>query len=247
MRAWTLGLLLGLSVLGADAYAEQRLVSLNRCHDVWLAQWLPERFTLLTSDVHGGRLERIISLKPDYVLHNQFARKSLIEGLKRHHIATVMLPQPNSWQQWQSDLIELGKALAVETELRQWQVQQQQSLLQASKQLPQQLMILMPNQYTWASDSWVASLLRQFERELLTPIGSGQIGQLSLETILNMDPNLLILEGFSQDYARANDWRWHSLVRTWIEQRKVHLVTGPIASCPATQAVKYIRAMGAAS
>ncbi|RUO37909.1 hypothetical protein CWE22_11780 [Pseudidiomarina aestuarii] len=224
-----------------------RVLSLNACYDDWLPQLLETKDTVIPSANHGNRLESIIRAQPDVIVHNNFISAVLLRALQRSAtdfgFRLVAVKHPQSWQEWQEQGDAVGLALQRETTVQRWFALQQEQLTQAGKRLPRSVTILMPNYYMWAADSWVADLLAQVNVELVTPIQTGQLGQVGLASLLRLNTEHLVLEGFSEHYARGQDWMHHRALRQWSSERQTSSIAGDIAGCPATRAIHYLEAM----
>lgn len=224
-----------------------RVLSLNSCYDDWLPQLLEPEDTVIPTSEHGNRLESIIRAQPDVVVHNNFISALLLRALQRaatdYGFRLVAVQHPQSWQEWQEQSDTIGPALQREATVKQWFALQQQQLAQAGELLPRTVAILMPNYFMWAADSWTADLLAQVKVELITPIHSGQLGQVGLAAVLRLETEHLVLEGFSEHYSRGQDWLHHKALRQWSSERQTSSIVGEIAGCPATQAIDYLEAI----
>lgn len=224
-----------------NSMASTRLVSLNPCFDDWVPAWLPADWQFIASTNHGNRLERILSLEPDLILYGTYTNARLIHELSQK-TRLVLVKEPNSWQQWRQSLDAMATHLALETEVAEWLEQQEKALRQLPK-LDGSVMILMPNQYIWGGQSFSVDLLRQMGLEVMVLNEQLTLQQLSLEQVIDMNPNYLVLDGFSSSYARANEWLWHNALRPWLAERRVAQIPIELSGCPAQRAVDYARAV----
>lgn len=224
----------------APLQAGPKVVSLNPCYDAWLPQWLPADWQVLPTTEHHQRLETIISWQPDWVIAGSFSSPRLRAQLQSH-AEVVVVQQPLRWQQWQQQLQQLGDALGLQQPLQQWASEQQQQLMQL-RGTPERWLLLMPNFYSWGQQSWQADVLAQLDIELLHP-DAVVIRQLRLEQLLRLQPDRVILEGFSERYSRGQDWLVHQAFLQFLATREVQTVSADIASCPAVRVVDYVKAM----
>lgn len=238
---WFLRAVILLLVLAAmPALAQQRLVSLNPCYDEWLPQWLPASWDIIPTPAHKNRLETIIGLRPTVVVAGSFTDQRLLSALQEFS-KVIVIQQPSNWGQWRDEVLRAAQLLDQHDTAQQWLMQQQQQLIATAADYPRSVLFVMPNQYTWGPDSWAGNLLRAYQIPLVTPLKDGQLGQLNLEQLLSLDPDRVVVEGFSEDYARAQDWLWHSAVRDWLKGRELSFVTPEVAGCPAVKAVDYLQ------
>ncbi len=226
-------------LVAAPVLAQQRVVSLNPCYDDWLALWLPASSEVLPSTVHQNRLETIVALKPGVVVAGSFTDHRLLKALQEF-TEIIVIRQPSDWTQWQQEVLNAGASLGQQDAARQWLAQQRQDLLEVAAGSRQSVLFVMPNQYTWGPDSWIANLLSDHQIPFITPLSGGQLGQMAIEQLLTLTPDRVVLEGFSDEYARAQDWLWHSAVSDWLTERQLSVVAPELAGCPAVKAVDYL-------
>lgn len=237
MKWWLLLLL----VVSSNCLAGTRVVSLNRCYDHWLSELLPANWQLVATTVHGNRLETLIALQADYIIASSFTDPRLLQQLST--VSTVhVLQQPNDYSQWQYEVRRLGQQLQLSAATEQWLQRQHAELMQLSSSLSE-VLIIMPNYYTWAHDSWVANLLKSLDINLVSPVQQGQVGQLRLEQLIQLSAERVVFEGFSDAYSRGQDWRYHPAVQRWLEPRRVTSISAAVAACPAINAVAYLQQM----
>lgn len=231
--------MLFVGLITASPALAQRLVSLNPCFDDWVPQWLPETWEFIPSINHGNRLERVLRTNPDIVLYGTYTNQRLVSQLS---VATraVLVEEPNTWAQWQQTLHDIGTDLQLEHVLQSWERQQRRQLAQLPK-LTESILVIMPNQYSWGGQSFIVNMLRANDISVLVADESHQLVQISLEQLIQLKPDRVVLDGFSNDYARANEWLWHSALKPWLAARHVIQVPSTVSSCPAQRAVEYMK------
>ncbi|MBR9908651.1 MAG: ABC transporter substrate-binding protein [Gammaproteobacteria bacterium] len=237
MTPWRVSILVLLLFVGANVQASTRIVSLNPCFDEWVPQWLPSTHEFIASDQHGNRLERLLALQPDVILYGTYTNRRLIAELKKTTIA-IEVAEPNTWQQWQETLVDLGRQLHLDSELAQWAKQQQQQLRDVTVS-NQSILFVMPNQYSWGEHSFAVNLLRSFGARTLVTETQTTIHQVTLEQLIHTQPERVVLDGFSGHYARANEWLWHNALQPWLAKRQLRHIPTPVSGCPAQQAVGF--------
>ncbi|MDX1706243.1 ABC transporter substrate-binding protein [Pseudidiomarina sp.] len=237
---WYARALMLLLIFAAMPVLAQRIVVLNPCYDEWLPQWLPASWQIIPSDAHKNRLETITGLRPTVVVAGSFTDHRLLTAL-REFSKIIVIQQPSDLAQWHDEVLRAAQLLDQQQAAQQWLGRQQQQLNEAAANHPQSVLIIMPNQFTWGPDSWTGNLLRAYQIPLVTPLERGQLGQLNLEQLLGLTPERVVVEGFSEDYARAQDWLWHSAVSHWLKGRELSFVAPEVAGCPAVKAVDYLQ------
>ncbi|WP_417691300.1 hypothetical protein [Pseudidiomarina sp.] len=218
------------------------IVSLNPCFDDWLPQWVDEQSQVVPTTAHGQRLEAIIQQQPDVVLTGSFVNRSLRLALETR-VELVTVPYVTTRAEWHKALDDLAIQLQQKQELQKWRDAQQRQLQGFDLANLGNVLVLMPNAYTWGQNSWVAELIQSHNGQLSPLMGTGQLVRLSLEEVLLSTPDTVILEGFSLDYARAHDWLWHRAVQDWLTERRVLEVSGDIAGCSDIRAVDYLQSL----
>jgi ABC-type Fe3+-hydroxamate transport system substrate-binding protein len=219
--------------------ATPRVASLNLCYDSWLATVLPTDWQVIPTTVHGNRLEALIELQADFIIAGSFTDARLLQQLARISSLHV-IQQPNDFAEWQTEVRRFGHFIGHSERSEQWLQQQQTDLQDLSAKL-QEVLIIMPNYYTWAQDSWVAQLLSRFSVTLVSPYQRGYLGQLRLEQLLALSAQRVVFEGFSYNYSRGQDWLYHPAVQRWLTDRDVGSIAAATASCPAVNAVDYLQ------
>ncbi|MDN7128137.1 hypothetical protein [Pseudidiomarina terrestris] len=223
-----------------SAHAGQRVVSINPCFDDWLPQWLAPAWQVVPSTEHGNRLEQIVALKPDYVVAGSFVGRQLRLALQER-VQLTTVPYVADWSAWREAVLQLGLELEQKYQAEQWLARQEAALASYDLRSLGNTLILMPNGFTWGGQSWIYQLLQQHQLQLSPLSGSGDLVRLNLEQVLQSEPDTVILEGFSTEYARAQDWLWHDGLQDWLIQRRVIEVDGQVASCAATRALDYLQ------
>ena len=232
-------------------HADERWVSLNQCVDQLLQRWAPEQLAGITylsgADIdkatHNGTLESVLALKPDRVVATQFSDAKLVARL-RDYVPVTVLPQPQSWsayQQWLAQLAELG----LTEQVVQHQHETEKALTRLAQQ-PQDVVMVMPNQWSWGRNTWATALIERLNwRNQTATLGSGLVA-LQLEQLIQWQPDRVILEGFSgQTFALANQWQRHPLMQRWLGQQRVMVIDSATAACPVVNIGNYLERLGA--
>lgn len=223
--------------MGSTA-AAQRLVSLNPCFDDWVPQWLPATWEFIPSTDHGNRLERVLRASPDVVLYGTYTNPRLVSQLTASTHA-VLVAEPNTWAQWQETLQNVGAELDLEQPLQRWRLQQQSELAKLPS-LSKSVLVIMPNQYSWGGESFIVNMLRANDLRVMVASESDQLVQLNLEQLIQLQPDRVVLDGFTHNYARANEWLWHNALTPWLAEREVAQITSTVSGCPAQRAADYL-------
>lgn len=224
----------------ATATDKQRLVSINPCFDNWLPQWVDDSWQVVPSTAHGNRLEQIIALAPDRVVVSSFVGRQLRLALQEHSQVTTM-PYVADWQDWRAAVLDLGTQLGQRHHAEVWLTEQEHVLRELDLKELGETLVLMPNGFTWGQQSWIYQLLARQGVHLSALSGKSDLVRLNLEEVLQSNPDTIILEGFSDRYARAHDWLWHDGLQDWLVQRRVIEVDGNVSSCADSRAAEYLQ------
>ena len=254
-RYWLLALLLVVTTDTSIAQ-QQRWVSLNQCVDQLLLRWAPQQLVGITYlsagepllkttaahvTAHNGTLESILALQPSRVIATAFTDPRLVKQL-REYTQVTRLAQPQSWadyKRWRQQLIELGLEEQVSQHAAKTRVQ-----LARLKSQPQQVVFVMPNQWSWGEGSWADTLINQAGWQNLSAAEGSGLVALQLEQLLQWQPDTVILEGFSENsFALANNWRHHPLLKQWLQQQRVTVIDSGKAACPVVNIGLYLDAL----
>lgn len=248
-------LVLLLAVITAPQAAEPRWVSLNQCIDQLLLRWAPDKLvgaTYLSQsavaqssypaiNTHNGSLESILALQPTRVIATEFNRPDLVHQL-RQYVPVTVLPQPQTWQdyqRWTQTLSDIG----LTNEVAQHVSRMRSQFARLSGQ-SKAVVFVMPNQWSWGANSWADTLIQRLGWHNLTAeLGQGLVA-LDLERLILMQPERVVLEGFSDhSFALANSWRHHPLLQQWLQQQQVVTIDSQTAACPVVNIGAYLNVL----
>ncbi|RUO57326.1 ABC transporter substrate-binding protein [Pseudidiomarina insulisalsae] len=218
------------------------LLSLNPCLDDWLPQWVVSPWQVIGTEQHGQRLEAMVAMQPELVVSGSFVNRQLRLALQAHTDLHT-LPYTQTYTDWQQAVQQLAARLGQSRQGQAWLNAQAAELSAFDLTALGEILVVMPNAYTWGQDSWIANLLTRQGGELSSLMGAGELVRLSIEELISSQPDTVILEGFSADYARAHDWLWHDAVQDWLAQRRHFNVDGAVAGCSDVRAVEYLQAL----
>ena len=248
-------------LVSTPASAQERIASLNLCMDQILLEWVaPERIvsvTWLSGEAHYQRTplpgnlylnraqaEELLPLKPDLVLTGQYGAQRASQRLEQLGFRVVRIPDAYNLEQLQQQLTSLQQALGEIPELRQQQ-RELQALLQqapdASTGNPGAL-ILSANNITYGDGMLEHELLtRAGFTNLAAQQGIQQLGRVSLEQVIDAQPQLLVFYGGAQDFAIAHLAERHPVLREYIEAGRVYRLPQELGFCPALAAVDVLQ------
>lgn len=222
----------------ANAQAQWRVASLNPCFDQWVPQWLPAEHDFITSIEHANRLEKLLAWQPDIVLYGSYTNRRLVAELKKTTVA-IEVEEPTTWQHWQQVLLDLGRQLAMTEQLNHWATNQENRITQIPI-TKKSLFLVMPNQYSWGGQSFAVDMLRHFGAQVVVTNEQTVFHQVQLEQLIQLQPQRVVLDGFSYNYARAQEWLWHNALKPWLAKRQLRQLPTEVSGCPAQQAERYV-------
>ncbi|OIN01658.1 hypothetical protein BFR57_06165 [Idiomarina sp. MD25a] len=239
-------------IFSVSAEASSRWVSLNQCLDYLLTDWAPEQVVGITGldealitpkhRAHFGRLESILRLQPDRVFATEYNNPKLIR-LLRQYTEVEVLPQPSSLARYHEWVDQLSQYAQLAPHARAHKQQLEQAMRRAH-QTPQDVIILMPNQFSWGTASWADELITAMHwNNLAAPFGNNLVS-LTLENVIRLEPDRYLLEGFSNaNYALANEWLYHPLLQQELKTTPTQQIPSRLSSCPVVFAENYLKAI----
>ncbi|WP_158078526.1 ABC transporter substrate-binding protein [Microbulbifer mangrovi] len=249
------------AMVSTPASAQERIASLNLCMDQLLLQWVaPEKIvsvTWLSGEKHYRRAplpehlylnraqaEELLPLKPDLVLTGQYGAQRASQRLEQLGLRVIRIPDAYNLAQLQQQLSSLQQALGELPGLRQQRGKLQALLEQApetSSDNPRAL-ILSANNITYGDGMLEHELLtRAGFTNLAAQQGVQQLGRVSLEQVIDSQPQLLVFYGGEQDFAIAHLAERHPVLREYIEAGRVYRLPQELGFCPALAAVEVLQ------
>ncbi|MCK7598559.1 ABC transporter substrate-binding protein [Microbulbifer sp. CAU 1566] len=249
------------ALVPAPVFAQARIASLNLCMDQMLLQWVdPEKIvsvTWLSGEKHYRRAplpehlylnraqaEELLPLKPDLVLTGQYGAQRASQRLEQLGFRVVRIPDAYNLAQLQQQLVSLQQALGELPGLQQEQGKLQTLLAQvpeAGNRNPGAL-ILSANNITYGDGMLEHELLtRAGFTNLAAQQGIQQLGRVSLEQVIDAQPELLVFYGGEQDFAIAHLAERHPVLRDYIEAGRVYRLPQELGFCPALAVVDVLQ------
>ncbi|WP_226701830.1 ABC transporter substrate-binding protein [Microbulbifer elongatus] len=248
-------------LISAPAYAQARIASLNLCMDQILLQWVaPERIvsvTWLSGEEHYRRAplpehvylnraqaEELLPLKPDLILTGQYGAQRASQRLDQLGLHVVRIPDAYNLAQLQQQLASLQQTLGALPELHQQRSKLQSLLDQAPEAAAGNpgALILSANNITYGDGMLEHELLtRAGFNNLAAQQGIQQLGRVSLEQVIALQPQLLVFYGSDQDFAIAHLAERHPVLRNYIDTGSVYRLPQELGFCPALAAVEVLQ------
>ena len=218
---------IGLIAMPCRAAQPQRIVSLNLCIDQILVDLVPRSriaaVTHLAADpavsaapdkarglpVTHGAAEDVIARNPDLVLASEFAARASVDLLRRLGLNVVIVPLPQDYDGVRAVVrqiatavgeVQRGDAIISEFDRR---LQAAASRVTADKERPVAL-VYQVNSYVSGTGTLVdAALVTAGFRNGASMFPGDRRGQVSIESIANARPDVLILSAGPDEYATA--------------------------------------------
>ncbi|WGL18459.1 hypothetical protein PVT68_09205 [Microbulbifer bruguierae] len=249
------------------ASGAERVASLNLCMDQVILNWLPpEQIVSVTwlSDqpqyrkapipehVYRNRAqaEELLPLKPDLVLTGQFGAQRAAARLEQLGFSVVRIPDAYSLEQLQSQLAALVAALGPLPPLLAQQRQLSALLLEPPAESTTvnhpRALILSANNITYGSGMLEHQLLtRAGFTNLAMAAGVNQLGRVSLEQVIALEPDLLVFYGGAQDFAIAHLAERHPVLKRYIDRGRTYRLPEQLGYCPALAVVDVLQQLNA--
>ncbi|TLM73992.1 ABC transporter substrate-binding protein [Microbulbifer harenosus] len=256
---WIAALLFAIAL---PAPAAERIASLNLCLDQILLRWVPPQrivsVTWLSAEaqyrnapipehvaLNRAQAEELIPLQPDLVLAGQFGAQRAAARLEEMGFRVVRIPDAYTLEQLQTQLGALEQALGPLPPLRARQQQLAELLAPARQKNPQAAdvkhptaLILSANNITYGSGMLEHQLLtRAGFINLAAEQGIDQLGRVSLEQVIALQPDLLVFYGGAQDFAIAHLAERHPVLKRYIDSGRSYRLPEALGYCPALAAV----------
>jgi iron complex transport system substrate-binding protein len=252
-------LLLSLLLLSSHAIAYNRIASLNLCIDQILLHWTPPQkivsVTWLSGDrryrsaplpehvyLNRGQAEELLRLQPDLVLAGQFGAGQAARRLKELGFNVVSIPEAYNLQQLLDQLNALEEALGKNVALEQ-QKQKLKNLLALEETAGAvSALIFSANNITYGSGLLEHQLLtRAGFINLAAQWGIEQLGRISLEEVIALQPDLLIFYGGEKDFAIAHLASRHPVLQSYFDRGRVYVLPAELGFCPALVAADVLQ------
>ena len=213
-------LLVGASI-PAIAAQPHRVASLNLCVDQILLEFLPkDRIALLSQLANDkglshqalrtvsiprfdGSVESIIRLDPDLVLGGQFTATNTVRALRRLGYEVQLFNMPETLQGAQQFVLDIaqkvGVAPAAQRKIAAMNVQLN-DLQSAPATARPKALIYLPNGLTVGSDTLKGELVERAGMiNLATKSGINGYGEIPLETVVQLQPDVLLFDSAELD------------------------------------------------
>lgn len=226
----------------------QRIVSLNLCLDQLLLQWVPRqriesvtyhaanpamsRYADKLGDiaVNRARVEDIVPLQPDVVLAGQFGARHTVQMLEQLGVRVEKFALPRTIEEVKAHLLSVGQVLGTVDKARSAVVAIEEAQHRAQhidrSQLPTAL-YYSPNGVTVGTGTLESEMLQLAGfRNLAVMHGRQGFAHLSLEQLLQWQPDWVIVEGADQaSFAMAQEYLQHPALREY--SQRAHWLTVP--------------------
>lgn len=256
-------LLLLVLLLAQSPQAATRIASLNLCLDQILLKWIPPEnivsVTWLSAQepyrtaplpehiyLNRAQAEELLPLQPDLILTGQFGAARAAGRLQDMGFVVVKIPDAYSLEQLQTQLDALTEALGplAPLEARKIQLAELSTARLPDRQKKPTALILSANNITYGDGMLEHQLLtRAGFTNLAAQQGVDQLGRISLEQVIDAEPDLLVFYGGGEDFAIAHLAERHPVIKRYIETGRSYHLPAALAYCPALAAVETLQAL----
>ncbi|WKD50365.1 ABC transporter substrate-binding protein [Microbulbifer spongiae] len=239
--------------------AYERIASLNLCLDQVLLNWVaPGDIVSLTwlsgaaqyrsrpipqhIQLNRARAEELLPLQPDLVLVGQYGAQRAARRLRDLGMHVVTIPDAYSLQQLQQQLQALENILGPLVPLQKEKRALQTLLAQPVPKRRASAVILSANNITYGSGMLEHQLLeRAGFANLAARQGVNQLGRISLEEVIALQPDLLVFYGSEQDFALAYLAARHPVLQRYIDSGRTYTLPSQLSLCPVLAVVDTLQ------
>lgn len=253
-------ILLAALLFSANAAAYERIASLNLCLDQILLHWLPpekiasvtwlsaeEQYRLapLPENVYlnRGRAEELLPLQPDLILAGQFGAQRAVRQLRDLGLEVVSVPDAYSLEQLLDQLDALESLLGPLPPLQKQRRQLRELLAKpVAKTGDATALIFSANNITYGRGMLEHQLLeRAGFVNLAAERSVEQLGRVSLEEVIALKPDLLVLYGGDRHFALAHLAVRHPVLKPYIDSGRIYTLPAELGFCPALVAADVLQ------
>ena len=250
----------------AVAFSSSRIASLNLCLDQVLLRWVPPQsivsVTWLSAQeqyrrapvpehvyLNRAQAEELLPLRPDLVLTGEYGAQRAASRLQQLGLRVVRIPDAYSLEQLQAQLASLVATLGPLPGLKQQQERLHRLLPGSTAAAPDTIqkttptaLILSANNITYGSGMLEHQLLsRAGFANLAAERGVKQLGRVSLEQVIDAEPDLLVLYGGEQNFAIAHLAERHPVLLRYLNSGRVYRLPQELGFCPALAAADVLQ------
>lgn len=241
-----------------------RVVSINLCTDQWLMAFdvnlldyrvsplsLDPRYSLITQEVNSQQtikpeLSAILQFDPEIVLMGVYSDPYLKKGLKKQGITLFTVPLTDSIEGMSNRFTQLGELF---NQQKKGNHLKQEFLVTIEKNKRSQqvktVLYLAPNGFTHGKHSHFDFVLAQLGwTNIASQQGIQGTGYLTIEQIVQTNPDIIIIDGDENGRSRAQQFLAHPALKSWRQHRKTVLIPSALLACQGPrimQAVDYLK------
>lgn len=236
---------------------------MNLCVDKLLLRLLPlERITGLSQlslnpvysgyqghipkhKTHRGQAEELVLLQPDLVIAGQFGANQAVATLRHLGINVETVALPRTLEESREFILHIGRLVNAEAAAEAYVQQQQQQMAAAREQVKrlggQRTLLYSPNGKAIGSGTLEHTILETVgQKNAAIELGINGWKVLSLEELLLLQPDQILLTGTSRHFSMAQEILSHPILR---ERVKTRTMPEGLSVCPAIHAGELAQAM----
>ncbi|BFM17666.1 ABC transporter substrate-binding protein [Maricurvus nonylphenolicus] len=241
----------------------ERVVSMNLCVDKLLLRLLPiERISGLThlslnpeysgyqghipeQKTHRGQAEELVQLQPDVVIAGQFGANQAVATLRHLGITVETVALPRTLDESREFILHIGRLVNAEAEAQAYVQHQQQQMAEARAQVQRaggkRTLLYSPNGKAIGSRTLEHTILETVgQKNAAVELGIEGWKVLSLEDLLLLKPDQILLTGTSRHFSMAQEILSHPVLRERVSTRTM---PEGLSVCPAIHAGELAQAM----
>jgi len=175
--------------------------------------------------LNHGRLEEMLILKTDYIFASEYDDPRVIDRLRQYGKTVEQLQAANSISEAQSNIRNMAELLG-QPQRGEKMIKQLSSIVKSPKpKNKNRTIILGANNYISGQNSLSSHLIEMLGfKNIAAEANVTDYGQVSMEKIIDLQPDAIILNKYSDHYSRAQAVLQHPVLKHLSQHTKLYYV-----------------------
>ncbi len=175
--------------------------------------------------LNHGRLEEMLVLDVDYIFASEFDNARIISRLRQYGKQVEQIPAARSIDDANANILYISKLIDQEKKGKSLVEQLNGIKKSAALREKNRTIILGANNYISGENSLASHLIETLGfKNIAAEARVSDYGQISIEQTIDLQPEVIILNKYSDDYSRAQAVLEHPVLKHLSEQVKIYYV-----------------------